>query len=590
MPAIPPRFRASTLIPLAASCLVSGWVLAAEGGGDLPPGLPAATRGPVAVAFTPDGARALVVESDAAALAVVDAADGRVRREIPTGGVRPSAVAADTGRTALVANAFSGSVARVDLETGARLAEVPLPGEPSGIVIAPDGKRAFVSVAQLDQVAVLELPSLAVRARVAVGSRPRAMALAPDGRTLVVANFRGGDLSLVDTDALRAARRIPLRGVNLRGLCLTSDGQTAYVSGQVPAQNRVTWVARDVWVNTLFQVDLRTGASAPVSEARIDLSGGPAPDPDGLALLPDGRLAVNASGSDQTLLVRLAEGGGAYLSPTIERRQRVGAHPRGLALSPDRTQLWAANELDGSVSVLEAGTLQPVRRIDLGCPENPDASLPGRYLFGSAKLTAGGQFTCNSCHPEGGVDGQTWAFVHVPDDVPARNTRNLRGGVTHTAPFRWSGRETDLSLFLQDEITRLMHGRAQPPAALQAIGGMLERLPMPPNPNRKPDGALTEAAERGKLLFEGRAGCVTCHSGERRGGTGLKADLGTLLGRSLDVPHLVGVHDTAPYLHDGRARTLEEIFTRWNPDRKHGKADQLSAEEIADLLRYVREL
>jgi cytochrome c peroxidase len=59
---------------------------------------------------------------------------------------------------------------------------------------------------------------------------------------------------------------------------------------------------------------------------------------------------------------------------------------------------------------------------------------------------------------------------------------------------------------------------------------------------------------------------------------------------ALDVPHLSGVYDTDPYLHDGRAKTLEEIFARHNAANLHGKAHELTAVEMEDLLAYVREL
>jgi hypothetical protein len=56
------------------------------------------------------------------------------------------------------------------------------------------------------------------------------------------------------------------------------------------------------------------------------------------------------------------------------------------------------------------------------------------------------------------------------------------------------------------------------------------------------------------------------------------------------VPHRTGAFDTYPYLHDGRATTLEEIFDRHNTGMKHGKAHELSPEELRDVLQYVREL
>ena len=32
-----------------------------------------------------------------------------------------------------------------------------------------------------------------------------------------------------------------------------------------------------------------------------------------------------------------------------------------------------------------------------------------------------------------------------------------------------------------------------------------------------------------------------------------------------DTPHLNNIYDSAPYLHNGMADTLEEIWTRFNP-------------------------
>ena len=74
-----------------------------------------------------------------------------------------------------------------------------------------------------------------------------------------------------------------------------------------------------------------------------------------------------------------------------------------------------------------------------------------------------------------------------------------------------------------------------------ALVGYVESLPLPPNPYRAADGALTPAAHRGKVLFDGRAACVQCHTGSKAGGQ-RKAWIGTTPeGMELDVPHLAGV-------------------------------------------------
>lgn len=561
--------------------------------------VPLATRGPVQIRFTPPGDRALVTESDTGTLAVVDTAGGKVLRRFPTGGEQPRGVALTADGAALVTNQFSGTVALLDLQTGQPRARLPLCGEPNDVEVARDGRVAYVSLPGRDEVAVLELPSLRVLGRIPVGRRPQAMALTPDGKLLAVANLQSGSVSILETATRKELRRVSLTGVNLRGIAVTPDGTRAYVTGQIPASTRPTADPLDIWTNTLFELDLspRTSSVADNSrppagaEGRIDFPLGASPDPDGIVALGPERVAVALSGSDQALLVRTP---GPYLrayDPVIQKRTTVGAHPRGLALTPDGKQVWVANELGSTLSVLDAQTLAPIRTIELGTPRKPDLRIEGRYLFGNAGLTRGRQFTCNTCHPEGRMDGQNWEFIHVPDGVPRRNTRSLRGGITLTAPFRWSGHNTDIEEFFQEEITGLMHGPKQPHPPLHALWNMLDQFPLPPNPYRAPDGSLTVEAKRGKLLFEGKAKCSGCHGGEMRGGTGVKAWVGTTAaGQSLDVPHLVGAYDSPPYLHDGRAATLEEIFTQNNEKHKHGSAHLLTREELRAVLRYIREL
>jgi cytochrome c peroxidase len=62
-------------------------------------------------------------------------------------------------------------------------------------------------------------------------------------------------------------------------------------------------------------------------------------------------------------------------------------------------------------------------------------------------------------------------------------------------------------------------------------------------------------------------------------------DLGT--GKRLDVPSLLHLWDTAPYLHDGRARTLHDVFTVHNPQDRHGKTSHLTAQQLDDLVAFL---
>src|SRR5262249_21198550 len=101
------------------------------------------------------------------------------------------------------------------------------------------------------------------------------------------------------------------------------------------------------------------------------------------------------------------------------------------------------------------------------------------------------------------------------------------------------------------------------------------------------------AVARGKTLFEGKAGCVACHS-RTAFDDGKSHDVGTRGATDVtdrfDTPALRGVARTAPYLHDGRAKTLEAIFPEHNPKANPGAAHLLRKEELADLTAYLKSL
>jgi hypothetical protein len=41
-------------------------------------------------------------------------------------------------------------------------------------------------------------------------------------------------------------------------------------------------------------------------------------------------------------------------------------------------------------------------------------------------------------------------------------------------------------------------------------------------------------------------------------------------------------------LHDAAAATLEEIWTKFNPDDRHGRTNDLKKDELNDLIQYLR--
>jgi MYXO-CTERM domain-containing protein len=119
------------------------------------------------------------------------------------------------------------------------------------------------------------------------------------------------------------------------------------------------------------------------------------------------------------------------------------------------------------------------------------------------------------------------------------------------------------------------------------------------SPFRNADGSFSKDAREGRKVFE-RAGCVPCHSGPDFTDSPLNVlhDVGTLLPTSgnrlgaaltgIDTPTLKGLWQTAPYLHDGRAATLYDVFAATQDHM--GVVSNLSQIELDQLVRYLLEL
>lgn len=552
----------------------------------------AGNRGPFKVAFRADGAVAVVTEFDEGALAIIDRASGQVVRHIPTGGEQPTGVAVTPdGGLAVVTNSLSGSVAFVDLKRGSA-ETIPLRGMPWDVLLSPDGKRAYVSVSQLDRVAVIEVASRKILGTIPTGHRPRALSMTPDGSTLVCANMTAGSVSYLDTATMTQRGQGATPAVNLRGVAVFPDGRRVFAVGQRAQNERATETPIGIWSNQAF-LQIPNGPRNGLQNLWLDLMGKDVADPDSVVLDPQRtRAFVTCSGGHSLNVFPLGDG-------DTQTVRHIGVHPRGLAFTPDGKELWVANLLGNDLAVVDPTTLQVLRRVNLGPTTRKDPTLPGRFLFTTATIVKGEQFSCNSCHPDGGTDGISWKFVHVPDALGKeidRNVKALRGHIGDYPPYRWSGRDLTLASFIEEEATGLLQGPKPTPVEVRQMTDYVHSLPEPPNPYRAPNGDFTEEALRGKALFEGKAGCVTCHSDHLEGkGMAGKAPANVWIGTTpagvlLQPPHLQGVYDTYPYLHDGTAHTLEEVFSLRNANNLHGNAHKLSESEIKELLQYVREL
>lgn len=206
------------------------------------------------------------------------------------------------------------------------------------------------------------------------------------------------------------------------------------------------------------------------------------------------------------------------------------------------------------------------------------ASLPkalGMELF-YRPTTLG--VACATCHPEGADDGVTWPLQFEGK----RRTQVVARRISQTAPLHWRGQLGDMRALLQDTLVGRMGGELPDDPAMLALGEFMDRLPalVPPRPTDDPD------AVEGKAIFD-RLGCGQCHVGEFFTDN-LNHDIGT--GAEFQTPSLLGVAHRLPVMHDGCAVTLLDRFGECGGDARHGAWEELSSEELSQLVAFLETL
>ena len=195
----------------------------------------------------------------------------------------------------------------------------------------------------------------------------------------------------------------------------------------------------------------------------------------------------------------------------------------------------------------------------------------GHNLFHDA---TGANIACASCHPEGGDDGQVWAFQGAGE----RRTQYLAGGLA--APFHWTGDLNNFKTFCDDVLTGRMAGPQLDDASASRFATWIDSLPAPP----LEAPADEAAAERGAEVFAAAA-CGVCH---RAAGDGQNHDVGT--GGPFQTPPLRALVQRLPLMHDGCAATIADRFRPECGGAQHGNVAGLSADQIADLVAYLETL
>jgi DNA-binding beta-propeller fold protein YncE len=565
-------------------------------------------RSPVDLVLSPDEHFLVTVNQTADTVSLVDLAEGKVVCEVPCGH-HPSAVAmsADGHKVAVTAT-YSGTLDLFNLDDGRLSAagSVTLGSHPVGVAIAADGRTAYVALEAAAAVAVVDLQTQTVVERVSVGRWPRYLALSPDGSRLAVGASGDQSVSVVDTASRTMLFQERLQGLNLGHLVPSRDGKYVYLPWMIYRQNPID--ARNIqagWVLGSRIARVRLDESARREAMTLDERGKAVADPHGIGLTSDEQwLVASASGTHELLVYQLPGlvlqdfgGPGDHIDPMLAHDNRryyrvpLGGRPMGLRIAKDNRRVFVANYLGNSVQVVDLEQRQLVQTISVGGAETPSLARRGEAIFYDGRRSLDQWYTCHSCHYEGGTNA---TVMDTLNDGTIRTFKTVLPlhNVAKTEPWTWHGWQRDLGAAMRKSLTETMLGPQPSNEDVEALVVFLSELETPPNPNR--DAGLSDAAKRGELVFNGaKAGCANCHRGECFT-DGEIHDVG--LGSPRDeyngfnTPSLVGLYHRVRLLHDGRAKSLDELLTGPHDPATVTGQGELNDMERADLIEYLKSL
>jgi DNA-binding beta-propeller fold protein YncE len=223
----------------------------------------------------------------------------------------------------------------------------------------------------------------------------------------------------------------------------------------------------------------------------------------------------------------------------------------------------------------------------------PSASDDGEWMFRDVIALGGTAFapnpvTCNSCHMDGASDNST---LHITDGLPLQVPAPW--GADQTAPYFWDGSIPTIENLVSGALKLHNHTGVPPPngAETELLTYLTAHTP-PPSIYLNTNGTMTANQIAGQTIF-GNVGCPTCHMAPvfipvapnpltlTQGMDGLVP---------ANVPSLRGAWATAPYLSEGQAATLMDVFT-FNPSDIHGQQTAgLTQTQLQQLVAYLQSL
>jgi DNA-binding beta-propeller fold protein YncE len=520
--------------------------------------------------------------------------------DAPTGIIR-------YGETLYITSSYSkGWVTAIQLSTGKIIFKTESGMGACAPIVNLNGTRIYVFNQYKTTVSELDAVSGKLLRQTKVLREPVGGVLTPDGKYLLVnntlpaqradADHVTSEVSVIDLSNFSLVKNIKLEnGSNaLRGICISTDGKYVYVSHNLGRFQVPTSQLNQGWMNTNAISIIDVSTLNFLGSVLLDEPDRGAAGIWGIAC-DDTRLFVTHSGThdisiiDQNILREKLEKYPdkrnlsydlRFLYGIRKRLPLVGNGPRNLSIA--KGKLYIPTYFSDTLNIVDVANEQ-VTTIALNPNRQETLAQTGEKVFNDATYCYQNWQSCNGCHPgDARTDAMNWDLMNDGIGNP-KNCKSLL--YSHvTPPSMITGIRATAEVAVHAGFKFIQFSEISP-ELLSCVNAYLISL----RPLASPflvNGKLTEKGLKGQKSFE-KLGCDNCHSGEyftdlRRHPIGERVEFEA----GWDTPTLIEVWRTAPYLFDGRAATLKEVFSVY----RHGIDAKISEREMDELVEYINSL
>lgn len=567
-----------------------------------------------------DGVLLACSNRDSGTVTFIDLKKNQKTHEVKVGHKPEGVTFLGNSHTLAVAVYFDDKIAFVDGDKGTVTGETEVFDEPYGVAATKDGTKLYVTLTYPSQLVEIDVASKKVTRTIDAGSYLRGLALSHDNKTAFVTEYYSSRVLAIDLINGQVKDQWPAPPADniCRQIIVHPKRDKAYITHM---RSAVTNPHGEGSIFPYVSV-LTTSPAKDASDKRRNrlpmdsfISVRVTANPWDCDITPDGRkFFVIFSGTNDLFACDVIDDD--YRELVYSGSVQLGNNPRAIRVAPNGLTFYVYNALDFEVVAYDVKSLRRIGAMSVCDNPMSEELLLGKRLFYTAlqPMASRKWISCSSCHIDGETDGRTW---HNPEGL--RNTPALFG-MAWTHPLHWSADRDETQDFEHTIRGQLMQGSGlvrgriykdldQPNKglskeldALSAYSNSHTFFPLSPHAKK----GLSDAAQRGKsLFFSKETQCATCHKGpyftdsmpaaslsaivRHDVGTG-KDDASEKMGPAYDTPSLLGIYRTAPYLHHGKANTLEEVLTTSNKGDRHGKTSHLSKSQITDLVEFLKAL